>query len=101
MNTVAFGALLLSILPMPVILRYTSPQTAPWAAALTTVGSAILAVGFFCLWQWLQYPVLAYLDAILYGLFAVQAVLVLVVRRLNPDGGRQDRGAEAESQVAK
>jgi|GEM_PF-6611291 len=100
MNAVAFGALLLSILPMPAILRYTGPHTAPGVAALTAAGSAILAAGFFCLWQWLQYPVLAYVDAILYGLFAVQALLVLLVRRLNPASGQRDRAAEAESQAA-
>jgi hypothetical protein len=37
------------------------------------LGSAALAAGFFWMWRLLQYPVLAYLDAALYGLLALLA----------------------------
>jgi hypothetical protein len=78
------GILLLSILPLPLLFRSIVPQKASWILALAAFASVGLAVGFFCLWEWLEYPVLAYLDGITYGCLALTAGLGLLNRRLSP-----------------
>jgi hypothetical protein len=64
------------------IFRLLLPKTALWISLLCGLGSAALAVSFFWLWQWLEHPVIAYVDAIVYGSLALQAILVPVCRGL-------------------
>jgi hypothetical protein len=83
-NMVAYGAMGLSVLLMLWIIPRLVPKTAAWLLALLAIGSAALAGGFFWAYQWAGYTVLAYLDGITFGLFAVQAVLSRWLRRLTP-----------------
>jgi putative effector of murein hydrolase len=76
----------LSVLPLPLIFRSLHPKTAVWISVLVSLGSVALAVAFFLLWQWLQHPLLAYLDAIVYGLLALLAPLVAINGRLSTSG---------------
>jgi hypothetical protein len=95
------GLILLSILPLPLVLRCCDPKTATWLAILTSVCSAGLAACFFCLWQWLQYPVLAYLDAIVYGLWSLAAALGVVAKCLRQRGellSPPETGRESQQQ---
>jgi hypothetical protein len=74
----------LSIVPLPLISRCLHPKTALWISVLVGFSSAALAVTFFCLWQWALHPVLAYLDAIVYGLLALLVPLVAINGRVIP-----------------
>jgi hypothetical protein len=71
-----------SIVPLPLIFRCLQAKTALWVTALVALCCAALAVTFFLLWQWSQHPVLAYVDAIVYGLLALLAPLVAINGRL-------------------
>jgi hypothetical protein len=66
----------LSIAPLPLIYRWLLPKSAIWVSVLLGVGSAALAVCFFGMWRYLEHPVLAYLDALVYGLLALLFPLV-------------------------
>ncbi len=57
---------------------------------LVGLGSAALAVGFFWLWQRLQHPLLAYIDAIVYGGLALLATFVLINRWLRVPGYQRE-----------
>jgi hypothetical protein len=54
------------------------PKRVIWISldVLTGLGCAVLAVGFFWMWQRLGHPVIAYLDGGLYALLALLAALV-------------------------
>jgi hypothetical protein len=69
---------LLLIFRLP-IYRWHHPKTGIWMRVLVALGCVALAVGFFWMWQYLQHPVIAYLDAIVYGLCGLQALLVPLV----------------------
>jgi hypothetical protein len=71
----------LSVVPLLLIFRLLHPKTAHWISLLGSLGSVALAVSFFWLWQWLEHPVLAYVDAIVYGCIALLAILVPINRR--------------------
>jgi hypothetical protein len=75
----------LSIAPLPLLSRCVAPRTPPWKSVLASLGATLLAVSFFWLWHWAHHPVLAYLDAILYGLIALLAPLVAVSERVRKD----------------
>ena len=60
----------------------STPDTTTWALVLIAVGCAASAVAFFCLYQWASWPTLAYLEAITFGVFALQALFALCVKRL-------------------
>jgi hypothetical protein len=64
----------------------STPDTATWALALIAVGCGASAVTLFCLYQWVGWPALAYLQAIIFGAFALHAVFALCIRwlRLKP-----------------
>jgi hypothetical protein len=72
----------LSLVPIPLIYRCLRPKTAIGISGLVSLGSAGLAVTFFWLWQRLEQPVLAYLDAIVYGSLAFLALMAPINRRL-------------------
>jgi hypothetical protein len=82
----------LSIVPLALIPRWLYPKTAIWVSVLVALGSVVLAVGSFWLFQWLQLPVLAYLDAIVYALIGCWATLNAVNRRSIPSGRPTVRG---------
>jgi hypothetical protein len=102
MNVIELGVLLLSILPLYVLFRYDNYKSPRWVIALAGAVSAVLAVVFYLVWQRLQYPVLAYVDAGIYGLFALQAVTLLVAtraaRRAGVNLGPRDPKAADNSQ---
>jgi hypothetical protein len=100
-EVVVYVVMGLSVLVMIWIAPRLVPRTAAWLLALLAVGCAALAVGFFWVYRWAGYPVLAYLDGIVFGLGAVQAVLVLWLRRLTPGGERPIVEAGGESRVGK
>jgi ABC-type branched-subunit amino acid transport system permease subunit len=77
-DVVASAVMLLSILLIPLLWRYSVPKTTTWKIVLTAGCWAVLAAGFFFLWHWLGYPVLAYLDAVVYGLGSLTAALVVI-----------------------
>jgi hypothetical protein len=74
----------------------STPETATWALALIAVGCAASAVTFFCLYRWASWPVLAYLEAITFGVFALQAVFALCVKRLRLRPGPANTGGPGE-----
>jgi hypothetical protein len=84
MNALEVGLALLSLLPLPLILHYVHPKIGLGVCVVVVLVSVTIAVALFCLWQWLQQPVLAYLDAAMYGLIAVLAILLLLVHRWTP-----------------
>jgi hypothetical protein len=100
---VDFGLLVLgvvlSLAPLPLIFRCLHPKAALGISVLVGLASVVLAVSFFWLWQWLQHPLIAYLDATLYGLLALQAILVTRIgrdERLPPTNSGTSRGLPAQ-----
>jgi hypothetical protein len=90
----AMGAwALLLVLVMP----WTHPATPSWGLALVAAGCAAAAVGFFRLYQWAGWPVMAYLDAVTFGLFALLAVLALWLKWRSPGGQARAAGAAGAS----
>ncbi|HEY7311980.1 MAG TPA: hypothetical protein VH643_21635 [Gemmataceae bacterium] len=85
-DVVIYGVMGLSVLLMLWIVPRIVPKTPAWLLVLIALGCAALAAGFFYAYQWAGYPVLAYIDGITFGLFAVQAAFSLWLRRLAPSG---------------
>ena len=75
-DVIAFGAMALWVLLLAWVVPRLNPKTPAWLLAIIAVGSVALSVGFFCLFQWVGYPVLAYVDSITLGLIALLAVLL-------------------------
>jgi hypothetical protein len=99
-DAVACATMGLSLFLMLWIVQRLHPRSAARPLALLGPACATLAVGFFWAYQWAGYTVLAYIDGITFGLFAVQAALLLWLKWLAPEGssGRQrtsERGLEA------
>ena len=74
----------ISIVPLFLIFRVLDRKMPVWAGVLAGLGCVVPAVGFFWAWQWAQHPVLAYIDATVYGLLALLVPLFAVNRRLIP-----------------
>jgi hypothetical protein len=80
------------------VLRNT-PETAAWILVLIAVGCGASAVGFFRLYQWAGWPVMAYVDAISTGAVSLLAAVNLWVKPSRPShcpGDAEGRG-EAEA----
>ena len=99
-DVVGYGVMGLSVLLMLWIIPRIVPKTPAWLLVLIALGSAALAGGFFCAYQWAGYPVLAYIDGITFGLFAVQAALSLWLRRLAPSAEPWGAGSAGESRAS-
>jgi hypothetical protein len=84
----------LSIAPLPLILRFLHPKIGGLTSLSLGLGCTALAVTFFWLWQWSQHPVLAYLDAIVYGLLALLAPLLALGERLRQRDEQRVAGSE-------
>jgi hypothetical protein len=83
------------VLLLSLVVPWTAPETPAWVLALIAVGCGASAVGFFRLYQWAGWPVMAYLDAISTGAYSLLAALVLGVKWSRPDprpGGAEGRG---------
>jgi hypothetical protein len=89
MSPLTYAIVALSILPLALICRWLHPRTAIWISVLVVLGSLMLAVGSFWLFQWLQLPVLAYVDAIMYAFITCWAALNAVNRWLIPSDEQQ------------
>jgi hypothetical protein len=74
----------------------STPDSAAWALALIAVGCGAAAVGFFCLYRWAGWPVIAWVDAIIFGAFALQAVFSLWIKCLRLRPGPADAGGSGE-----
>jgi hypothetical protein len=98
-DVVAYGVMALSLLLMACIVPRLIPRTAAWLLALLAIGSAALAVGFLWAYQWAGYTLLAYIDGITFGLFAVQAALALLIKRSTPGGERPVAEVGGESRA--
>jgi hypothetical protein len=70
--------------PLPLLLPRIRPTSAVWVNVLLGLGCAALAVSFYWLWQWLDQPLLAYLDVLVYGLYALLAAFCGGSRRHLP-----------------
>ena len=83
-DAIALGAMVFWIFLLCLILPRLRPKTSSRLLALIAVGSAAAAVGFFCLYRWAGYAILAYGDSITLGLIALLAALLLWQKQLSP-----------------
>jgi hypothetical protein len=93
--TLVLLAAALSLVPLPLLLWCVRPKTALWICLPAGLGAAAFAVGIFWLWQQLEQPFLAYLDAIVYGSLALLAVLVQINKWLGRSDARRASGSQA------
>jgi hypothetical protein len=80
-DAIAYGAMVVWVLLLSWIVPRLTPKTPTWLLSLIAAGSVALMVSFFCLYQWVGYPVLAYIDSITFGLVALLAASLLLVKR--------------------
>jgi hypothetical protein len=67
----------LTLWPASLSLRWLHPKSATWRIRVPlSLAYAALAAGWFWVFQWLEVPMLAYADVIVYGLMACWAVLL-------------------------
>jgi hypothetical protein len=91
----AYGAMAAWVLLMALVVPRNRPEAAAWALALVAAGCAASAVGFFLLYRWAGWPVMAYVDAISTAAVSLQAVAILWLKCLRPSagpGGVEGRG---------
>jgi hypothetical protein len=74
----------------------STPDTAAWALALIVVGCAAAALGLFCVYQWVGWPLVAYVEAGTFGAFALQATLWLFVKRFRLRPGPENTAGTGE-----
>src|SRR5262245_24487603 len=74
----------------------SSPDSATWVLALIAVGCAGTAVIFFVLYMWAGWPSLAYMQAIIFGLCALNSVVAIWLKRLRlqPPQNTTDTGEQ-------
>jgi hypothetical protein len=74
------------------------PETARWVLALIAVGFGASAVGFFLLFQWADWPAMAYLHAIGTGLLSLLKAVGLWGKCSHPSPGPGGAGGRGEPQ---
>jgi hypothetical protein len=99
MNALELGLVVLSLLPLPPILRHLHPKIGLGVGILLTLVSAAIAVTLFLLWQSFQRPLLAYLDGILYALLALLAILLMIVSHLTAKQAQANPDADGSPRV--
>jgi hypothetical protein len=85
-DVIAYGSMALWIILLAWIVLRLGPKSSTRMLALIAVGCAALAIGFFWVYQWAGYPILAYVDSITFGLNSLLAVLLLWQRWLRSWG---------------
>jgi hypothetical protein len=87
------------VLLLGLVVPRTAPEQPAWLLALIAVGCGASAVGFFLLYNWAGWRVMAYIDAISTAAISLQAAVVIWIKwsRPSPEPDHAEGRGEPEA----